>query len=159
MPAGRCYLAPVRRDLLLALVVATTAAGCNDLRDFNGEWSGPRVGDAPAVKVGVGTDASAHLTIDALDPHHLHAMLSVDGMLTGADVTSLPGAEADALAGVTFAGDPLRVYFAFVDVPDGGGQAMAIVALFPNDRVEVRLLRGGTAPIYAIFALTNTAAT
>jgi len=137
----------------LAVLALIAFAGCNDLRDYRGDWTGPRVGTDPSVKVGVTDDARARLSIDALDPHGIHATLSVDGLLTGADVTSLAGAEADALAGVTFAGSPLRVYFAFVDVPDGGGQAMVIVALFPEQRIDVRLLRGGTAPIYAIFAL------
>lgn len=143
---------PFVRIAVLALI---GFAACNDLRDYRGDWAGPRVGTATPLKVGVADDATARLAIDAVDPHGLHATLFVDGLLANADVTSLAGAEADALAGVTFAGAPLRVYFAFVDVPDGGGQAMVLVALFAEERVEVRLLRGGTAPIYAIFALSG----
>jgi hypothetical protein len=31
-----------------------------------------------------------------------------------------------------------------------------IVALYDDRRVEVRILRGGSAPLYGIFALTET---
>jgi hypothetical protein len=139
----------------VAVVALIAIAACNDLRDFRGDWAGPRVGADPSLKIGVADDATARLSIDALDPHGIHATLFVDGLTANADVTSLAGAEADALAGTTFAGSPLRVYFAFVDVPDGHGQAMAIIALFPEQRVELRVLRGGTSPIYAIFAMSQ----
>ena len=35
---------------------------------------------------------------------------------------------------------------------DGGGDALAVIALY-DGRVELRLLRGGAKPIYAIFSL------
>lgn len=129
---------------------------CNDLRDFRGPWRGPRVGDAPELRVGV-ADVTAALAIDAIDTHGLSARLAVDGLLPETPITSLPGAEADALAGMTFSGNPLRVYLAFVAVPDGGGDALVVVALYDDDRVEVRLLRGGPRPLYGIFALTEVA--
>jgi hypothetical protein len=59
------------------------------------------------------------------------------------------------LAGMSFSGSPLRVYLAFFAIPDGGGEALAVIALYDDQRVEVRLLRGGTTPLYAIFALTE----
>jgi hypothetical protein len=73
-----------------------------------------------------------------------------------APFSSLAGAEADALAGMTFSGSPLRVYLAFAPIPDDAGDALAVIALYEDRRVEVRLLRGGSAPLYAIFALTET---
>jgi hypothetical protein len=42
-----------------------------------------------------------------------------------------------------------------VPVPDGGGDALALIALYDDRRVEVRVLRGGTTPLYAIFALSS----
>ena len=59
------------------------------------------------------------------------------------------------LSGITFDGSPSRVYLAFVAIPDGGGEALAVIALYDDKRVEVRVLRGGTQPLYAIFALTQ----
>ncbi|MDX2093216.1 MAG: hypothetical protein SFX73_35565 [Kofleriaceae bacterium] len=137
-------------------VVATAVlAACNDLRDFRGTWEGPRVGDTPVLRVGAPASATASLTIEELDTAGLVGTLSIDGLVTDARFVSLPGAEADALAGMTFAGSPLRVYLAFVAMPDGGGEALALVALFDDRRIEVRLLRGGSTPLYAIFALAS----
>ena len=137
-------------------VLAVVAAGCSDLREFQGDWAGPRVGEAPIVKVGVRDGAFAQLTIDDIDAHGLRGRLSIDGVVTGALVESLPGAEADALADMTFAGSPLRVYLAFVTIPDGAGEALALIALYDDHRIEARVLRGGATPLYAIFAMTET---
>jgi hypothetical protein len=101
-------------------------------------------------------DTSASLAIETIDSHGLAARLAIDGMLPETTLTSLEGAEADALAGITFGGNPLRVYLAFVAMPDGGGEALVVVALYDDRRVEVRLLRGGTTPLYGIFALTES---
>jgi hypothetical protein len=138
------------------IVMAVAVVGCNDLRDFRGTWRGPRVGEAPVVRVGVGPSAVATLTIDDLDTHGLHGEFSIPGLIASAPFESLPGAEADALAGLTFSGAPLRVYLSFVAVPDGGGEALALIALFDDHRIEARILRGGAVPLYAIFALSET---
>ena len=136
------------------LVLVVALGGCNDLRDFSGTWQGGRVGEAEVVRVGVAVNARATLSVERIDAHGLGGHLVVDG-IADADLTSLAGAEADALAGMTFSGSPLRVYMAFVPTLDGGGEALAIVALFDDHRIEVRLLRGGTTPLYAIFALSE----
>ena len=135
------------------LVIVTWLAGCNDLRDFRGSWQGERVGDAPVLHVGGGERAS--LTIDDLDAHRIAGRLAIDGLMPEQSFESLAGAEADAVASLTFAGDPLRVYLAFVPVPDGGGDALALIALYDDRRIEVRVLRGGGSPLYAIYALTS----
>jgi hypothetical protein len=138
------------------LAIVTWLAGCNDLRDFRGTWQGARVGDAPVLRVGGGDHA--RLAIDDLDAHHIAGRLSIDGLMPDQSFESLPGAEADAVANLSFAGDPLRVYLAFVPVPDGGGDALALIALYDDRRVEVRVLRGGATPLYAIFALAASPA-
>jgi hypothetical protein len=135
------------------LVLVTLLAGCNDLRDFRGTWEGARVGDAAVLRVGTGERAS--LAIDSIDGHGLAGRLAIEGLLPEQSFESLPGAEADAVANMTFAGAPLRIYLAFVPVPDGGGEALALIALYDDHRVEVRVLRGGSRPLYAIFALTS----
>ena len=134
-------------------VLLILLAGCNDLRDFRGPWAGPRVGDAPALRVGAG--ATANLAIDGIDAHGLTARLSIEGLLRETSFTSLEGAEADVLAKLTFSGSPLRVYLGFVAIPDPGGEAFVLVALYDDRRIEVRVLRGGPDPIYAIYALTE----
>jgi hypothetical protein len=135
-----------------ATPVLLVLVACSDLRDFQGQWAGPRVGDAQPLHVNV--PGSAVLTIDRVDSHGLAARLRVDPLLPETALTSIPGAEADVLSGITFSGAPLRVYLAFVPVPDGGGDALAIVALYDDHRVEVRLLRGGSTPLYGIYTLT-----
>lgn len=147
----RCYVRCVRWATLVLLI---SLAGCNDLRDFRGAWDGPRVGDAAALRVGAGDTAS--LAIDGIDAHGLTARLAVENLLPETAFTSLEGAEADVLANLSFAGSPLRVYLGFVAIPDAGGDAMIMIALYDDRRIEVRMLRGGASPLYAIYALTET---
>ncbi len=137
-------------------VFAVVLAGCNDLRDFRGTWTGARVGEAAVVRVGVQPGAAATLAIADLDTHGLHGSLTITGLVEDAPIESLPGAEADALSGMTFTGAPLRVYLSFVAIPDGGGEALALIALFDDHRIEARILRGGGVPLYAIFALSES---
>jgi hypothetical protein len=140
-----------------ATLVLLVLVACSDLRDFQGPWAGPRVGDAQPLHVNV-PSGSAILTIDRIDSHGLAARLEVEGLLPEAALTSIAGAEADVLSGITFSGAPLRVYLAFVPVPDSGGDALAIIALYDDHRVEVRLLRGGSTPLYGIYTLTERTA-
>ena len=128
-------------------------AACNDLRGFEGGWHGARVGDVPVLTVGPGSNAD--LEIDHIDRHGLVGELTIDGLVDHAAFTSLPGAEADVLSNMTFDGSPLRVYIGFIAIPDGGGEALAFVALYDDRRIEVRLLRGRTQPLYGIFALSE----
>ena len=141
----------------LALFAVLALVACNDVRQFHGTWRGARVGSADVLRVGFPLDASAVLAVDHVDAHGLQGELTIPGLVDRAPVASLPGAEADVLAGMTFGGAPLRVYVAFVDVPDGAGQAFVLVALYDDHRVEVRVLRGGAMPLYGIFALTEDA--
>lgn len=129
---------------------------CNDVRAFEGTWTGPRVGDAPPLHVGVAMTATATLAIDTIDTHGMHGKLSIAGLVTDADVASVEGAEADVLSGISWNGAPVRVYLAFVAIPDGGGEALAAIALYDARRIEVRVLRGGSQPLYGIFALAES---
>jgi len=135
------------------MVFITVLGACSDLRDFRGVWDGPRVGTADVVKVGAPNARGATLFIEDIDEHGMSGTLSIDSLVTDAPIASIPGAEADAIAGITFNGAPLRVYLAFVGMD--GGEAMAMIALYDHRRIEVRLLRGGSEPLYAIYALTD----
>lgn len=139
-------------------------AGCADLREFRGTWRGERVGSDPSLLVGTLGDNIAELTIESLDRHGLAGHLRIEGP-AGRDgrfdaaLASVPGAEADVLAGMTFEGAPLRTYLSFVEpVESAGGSALAVVSLY-DERVELRLLRGGAMPLYGIFALRRDGAT
>ncbi len=138
--------------------------GCNDVRDFAGQWAGERVGSSPVLRVGEGLHAT--LTIDAIDTHGLRGHMLVVGEdvaapVVNSDFSSLPSAEADALASMTFAGSPLRVYLAFVPLEGiGAGDAFAFISLYDSRRIELRLMQGGSSsvssPLYAIYALTES---
>jgi hypothetical protein len=142
--------------LTLWLVLLAATGACNDVRAFEGTWTGKRVGDTPSLRVGVAQDATASLAIEAIDTHGLRGHLTIAGLLASAQITSIDGAEADVLSGITFGGSPQRVYLAFAAVPDGGGEALVVIALYDESRVEVRILRGGSQPLYGIFALAVT---
>jgi hypothetical protein len=136
---------------------ALLAVACNDLRDFRGTWSGSRVGDADVVRVGVDSGARASLVVEDIFQHGFAGTLTITGLADAASVVSVDGAEADVLAGITFPGSPLRTYLSFVPTTDGGGDALVIIALYDHDRIELRVLRGGTTPLYGIFSLTEGA--
>ena len=136
------------------IVALLTLVACNDLREFQGDWRGPRVGTG-VVRTGLGSATSAALSIDRADEHGFSARLTIDGELPETAIASLASAEADVLAGITFSGSPLRVYLAFVGMPSAGAEALVVIALYDDRRVELRVLRGGAQPIYGIFALAE----
>jgi hypothetical protein len=140
----------VRRATLALL----TLVACSDLRDFRGTWRGHRTGDA-VLQVAI-PDAEATLAIDSVDGHGLQGRLAIEGVMPETPITSLRPAEADVLAQITFGGSPLRVYLAFAAMPDGRGDALVVVALYDDRRVEVRILRGGTAELYGVFAMIES---
>ena len=139
-----------------ATLVLLSLVACSDLREFRGTWRGPLHNDV-AVLAGVpNADASlATLAIDAVTSHQLAARLTIPGLMPETAIATMPQAEADALSDITFAGAPLKVYLAFAPVPDGGGDALVVIALYDDRRVEVRVLRGGTRPLYGIYRLTE----
>ena len=59
----------------------------------------------------------------------------------------------DVLADVRLAGEPLRTFFGFVSPPTAGPY-LAIVSLYAEDRVEIRLIRGPNE-VYGVFALSR----
>ena len=138
----------------IVLIAGIVWGGCNDLRDFRGDWHGKRVGEAAVVKVGMPETVEARIAIDTIDTHGLQGSMAIDGVVATTALASVPGAEADRLATMTFSGGPIRVYFAFAPVADGGGDAMVMVALYDDDRIELRVLRGGPRPLYGIFEMS-----
>lgn len=145
---------------LPARVATTTllvlASGCLDLRDFQGRWSGPRVGEDPLLRQGFEDGASAALEVEEVTLDRLRARLSTSGgELEGAVIEPLAAAEADVLGDISFAGAPARVFLAFAETTDGGGDALVITALYPDPRVEVRVLRGAPMPLYGVFQLAR----
>ena len=152
--ADRATQSLLARYTIACACMLALAGGCLDVRELEGAWTGPRVGDSPVLQLGIASDASARLVIENADLQSLAARLSVSGLFDNAEVSPLPGAEADVLASMSFDSAPSRVYLAFVSTTDENGDALVIVSLHESDRVEVRILRGGATPLYGVFVLS-----
>ena len=139
---------------LLAFAVPL-GTGCLDVRDFEGAWSGERVGEHEALRQGFADRADATLVVESVDLRSLSARLTIEGLFQEALVAPIPGAEADVLTTMSFDGSPARVFLSFVETIDGGGDAMVMVAMYDDPRVVLRVLRGGAMPLYGIFALAR----
>ena len=121
-------------------------AGCTDLSGFAGAWTGQPVVDSPLL-VGIPASAEATLQLGVVDRVSLAASLTVGG--DAADLRPLAPAAADALGAVALPDSPLRTYWNVVPLP--GGDAYALVSLYPDDHVDLRLLRSDA--LYALFHL------
>jgi len=137
----------------LALAFALVAAGCLDVHELQGEWSGKRIGDAPVLRVGFDTAATAELDLDAVEQDGLSGRLTITGVIDDAPIAPILGAQSDVLAGLTHTGNPVSVHMAFVNTVDGGGPATVLVSVYDKARIEVRVLRGGATPLYGVFRL------
>lgn len=138
----------------LALVVAAIAlSGCVDVHELQGDWSGQRIGEVPALRVGFEASASAALELDSVEQGAIAGRLTISGVIDDAQLEPIPGAQADALASLSHGGNPLAVHLAFVETSDGGGPATVFISVYDSDRIEVRVLRGGAQPLYGVFRL------
>jgi hypothetical protein len=143
------------RSLVMLAGIFFMVAGCLDVRDFEGTWTGERVGEYSELRQGFALDASATLDIAHADLRAIDARLTIPGVLDSATITPMAGAEADVLASMTFDSSPARVFLSFAGTADGGGDALVVIALYDDPRVDVRVLRGGASPLYGIFSLRN----
>lgn len=138
----------------VCLCLGLAASGCHDIRDREGTWTGERVGQAAALRVGMADQVRATLVVEEASLSWLRARLTTDDdVFRDALIQPNPGAEADVLAGMSFDGSPLRVFLAFVETTDGGGAATCLVALYPDERIEIRVMRGPPVPLYGILVL------
>lgn len=129
-------------------------SACTDVREFRGVWQGERVGADTVLLVGMEPRTMATLTIDELDLTSLTAHLTTSGdEFVDSFIQPIAGAEADLLADLELADSSARVFLSFVTPADGGQDALAMIALYDDERVVLRLLRGGPDPLYAIFPL------
>jgi hypothetical protein len=93
--------------------------------------------------------------VDQVNLETIRAFLTTTGgEFQTALIEPLPAAEADVLGGMTFTGSPARVFLSIVPLSAGGGDdAVVITALYTEPRIQVRVLRGGPAPLYGVFDL------
>jgi hypothetical protein len=130
----------------IALVTLALAAGCSDLSGFTGSWQGTPVTD-PALLDGIMPDAAAVLQVDAVDRVSLRGSLTVGG--DQAALRPVARAANDTLGSIDLPDSPLRSYW--MVAPLAAGDAIAIVSLYGDEHVDLRLLRSDS--LYAVFHL------
>jgi hypothetical protein len=131
--------------------------GCTDLRDFNGDWSGPIIAE-PAVRQGFSANAEVtKLTLSNIALSTAEGLLSTsDDKFKDARLSLVARSVSDELASMSFENDPLRSYLMFGKLTSDprGAPAVMIVSLFGNDEVQLRIFRGND--LYGVFYLRRS---
>lgn len=138
----------VARALAGALVLL--GVGCEDMRQFTGTWVG-EVSRDPAHQIGFGEGARLRANIGTITRAQLDATLELPGTMRFVRFEPVRHAAGDILADMRLPGDPLRTYLGFVR-PAEEPAYLAVVSLYPENRVQVRLIRGPDES-YGVFTL------
>ena len=145
--------APIAPAVLVALAAALTAtAGCEDLRQFADDWSG-EISRDPQLQHGFLARSVIVAHIASATRQGVDMTITLPGQTASLRFDPIRRASGDVLADMHFAGEPLRTFLGFVTPPDQQPY-LAVVSLYSEDRVEVRLIRGPDET-YAVFALNR----
>ena len=129
--------------------LALGLAGCLDLRDYAGSWEGAISSD-PALAHGFDPATMVAADVGSADRDHVAFSLAIAGG-PAAPFVPIRRATGDALGEVQLPGEPLRTFFGFVQ-PTGQEPFLAVLSLFPENRLELRLIRGAD-DAYGVFSL------
>jgi hypothetical protein len=140
------------RAPLLGLALLAALAGCDDLRQFSGDWRGSLSAD-PNHQHGFMPGATLGATVGTVSRYTIELQVLLPGRTTPTAFVPMRHAADDVLGDVRLHGDPLRTYFGFL-TPPTGEPFLAVVSLYSEDRIEVRLIRG-PEETYAVFYLTR----
>ncbi len=141
----------MRRLGTAALFAALAAASaCEDLRHFEGSWAGT-VSPDPRQRHGFAAGAALEARVTTANRAALAMTLTLPGAAAAVEFVPMRHAAGDALGDLSIPGDPLRSYLGFV-TPTGAAPYLAVVSLFPEERIEVRLIRGPEES-YGVFSL------
>jgi hypothetical protein len=139
---------------LSAIVVLAGASGCTDVRNYAGAWSG-KVVDEEAVRQGFAADTRAEpLTLRQVDLQGVTADLTLsDGRFAQTHLVRVSKFSNDALASLSFDGNPLRSYLLFAPLSNDpkGWPAHVVISLFGDDHIEMRIIRGND--LFGVFIL------
>jgi hypothetical protein len=136
----------VRIPLVVLLLVA---AGCEDIRRFEGEWTGPVSADARHRQgIAEGTMMRAQVATVSRRDIDVTVDWSGDGPLPFQPILH---AADDALGELRLEGEPLRTYLGYL-TPPSGAPYLAAVSIFSEDRIDVRVIRGPDET-YGVFSL------
>jgi hypothetical protein len=139
-----------RRYLLIVLLAALGAGGCEDLRQFAGSWAG-EISRDPQLQHGFAAGVVLSARIANASRSGIDMNLTLPGDTAALRFEPIRHAAADVLADVHLTGEPLRTFFGFVS-PANQAPYLTIVSLYAEDRLEVRLIRGPN-DAYGVFAL------
>jgi hypothetical protein len=137
----------------LAALTALAAGGCVDLRDFKGNWSGEIV-DEPAIRAGFEATARVEaLQLDEVTQPSVTARLTTnDGTFANTALVHVTKSTADALATLTFDGNPLQTYLLFAPLANSAGDdALLVLSLYGDDHLELRVIRSND--LFGVFYL------
>ncbi len=127
-------------------LLALALAGCTDLSNFVGDWSGTPVDDA-ALLVGMPRSTPVTLRLEAVDRVAIGGAITVGGETVA--LRPLARAANDALGALDLPDAPLRSYFAAASLHDG--DVLCVVSVYGDDHVDLRLIRSDT--LYAVYHL------
>jgi hypothetical protein len=125
------------------------AAGCEDIRRLEGEWSGPVSAD-PAHRQGFSADAMMRATVKTVSRRAIEMTIELppEGPLPFLPIRH---ATDDVLGDMRLDGEPLRTFLGYLR-PAAGEPFLAVVSLFSEDRIDVRIIRGPDET-YGVFPL------
>ena len=140
----------------LGLVLVLAVAGCEDIRRFEGVWAGP-VSSDPAHQQGFGDGAFLRATVGPVSRTSIDLTLDLPQSSGPLRFEPIRHAADDALGDLRLEGEPLRTFLGFVS-PPGGQPYLAVVSLFAEDRIDVRIIRGPDEA-YGVFTLRRARST
>jgi hypothetical protein len=144
----------VRVPLVVAFLLL--GAGCEDIRRFEGVWTGPVSGD-PAHQTGFGSEAFLRATVGPVSRTSIDLSMELPQAGSAVRFEPIRHASDDALGDLRLDGEPLRTFLGFLRPPTGQPY-LAVVSLFAEDRIDVRLIRGPDEA-YGVFSLRRARST
>lgn len=145
----------MRVHLAVTAVFALLAAGCEDIRRFEGIWVGP-VSPDPAHQQGFGKGSFLRATVGMVSRSAIEMTIDLPQQPTATRFEPIRHAADDALGELRLEGEPLRTFLGYLR-PQGSEPFLAVVSLFAADRIDVRIIRG-PEEVYGVFSLQRTRA-
>jgi len=148
--------APLTATLILVSTLLASNAGCTDIRDYEGTWTGGIVTN-PTLRDGFDANTLITLEISRIDRSDMDGRVTlgpaqdVTAGFTDATLIPVSRAGSDVLGDLTFDGDPIATYL-FHLAPDDPDEehATVLISAHPNHRLEVRIFRHD---LYGVFRL------
>jgi hypothetical protein len=134
----------------VAAFLLLLGAGCEDIRRFEGSWAGS-VSRDPAHQQGFTGDASMHATVGSVSRRELTMTVDLPGQPAALPFQPIGHASDDVLGDLRLEGEPLRTFLGFVRPPTGEPY-LAVVSLFAEDHIDIRIIRGPNET-YGVFSL------